>query len=218
MTMSAISRRSPAICANQESQIRRLTGISGGTEFLLVRATDSRSARCRPRRLCSARLTSAAQDGAIRGFQSLAQFVPSVARQRDNRALVHDKLMAPYLASYYQRLGMTGRRAGDDDKAGFLTPDAISDDSPLSFLRNLILESDASGATDRRFAHRRRAARRNSPYRRSGPGRPIRRSDRRRDAVARRVSPARDDSDRRLGAVDDAGADLALWSARQSSA
>ena len=44
MTISGISRRSPAICATQESQIRRLTGISGGTEFLLVRAANEDSA------------------------------------------------------------------------------------------------------------------------------------------------------------------------------
>ena len=95
---------------DQESQIRRLTGISGGTEFLLVRAAD-RDGALQTEEALEARLTSARQDGAIRGFQSLAQFVPSVARQRDNRALVNDKLMRPYLASYYQRLGVTGRHA-----------------------------------------------------------------------------------------------------------
>ena len=56
--------------------------------------------------------------------------------------------MRPYLASYYQRLGIAGVTQGGDDSKGFLTPDAISEDSPLSFLRNLVLESDASGTTD----------------------------------------------------------------------
>ncbi|WP_333650059.1 MMPL family transporter [Candidatus Binatus sp.] len=129
---------------NQESQIRRLTGISGGTEFLLVRAPD-RDGALQTEEALQSRLTSAEQDGAIRGFQSIAQFIPSIARQREDRGLVHDKLMLPYLASYYQRLSVTGGAQADTDTAGFLTPDAISDDSPLSFLRNLILESDASG-------------------------------------------------------------------------
>ena len=143
-------RHQQALAANlldQESQIRRLTGISGGTEFLLVRGAD-RDGALQTEEALQVRLTSARQDGAIRGFQSIAQFVPSVARQRDNRVLVNDKLMRPYLASYYQRLGVTGVAQAGDDTTGFLIPDAISEGSPLSFLRNLILESDAQGATD----------------------------------------------------------------------
>ena len=143
-------RHQQALAGNlrdQESQIRRLTGISGGTEFLLVRGTD-RDGALQTEEALRARLISAKQDGAIRGFQSISQFVPSVARQRDNRALVNNKLMRPYLASYYQRLGITGVAQAGDDTAGFLIPDEISESSPLSFLRNLVVESDASGATD----------------------------------------------------------------------
>ncbi len=131
---------------NQESQIRRLTGISGGTEFLLVRATNTDSALQTEEALQS-RLESAKRDGAIRGFQSVAEFIPSIARQREDRALVHDKLILPYLGSYYRRLGVNGGAPADAGSAGFLTPDAISDDSPLSYLRSLILESGANGAT-----------------------------------------------------------------------
>ena len=130
----------------QEALIRSLTGISGGMEFLLVRAPTVDDALQTEEALHS-RLTSAKQEGAIRGFQTIAQFIPSIARQREDRGLVHDKLMRPYVSAYYQRLGMTGAAATDADTAGFLTPDAIGDDSPLAFLRNLILESDAGGAT-----------------------------------------------------------------------
>src|ERR1700694_3747930 len=63
-------------------------------------------------------------------------------------ALGNSKLMGPYLASYYQRLGMVDVAQVSDKSTGFLVPDAISDGSPLSFLRNLSLESDASGTTD----------------------------------------------------------------------
>jgi predicted exporter len=143
-------RHQQALSANlrqQESQIRRLTGISGGTQFLLVRASDGDGALQLEEAL-QTRLKSSRQDGAIRDFQSLAQFVPSVARQRDNRALVNERLIRPYLASYYRRLGMTGVAPADDESTGFLVPDAIGDDSPLSFLRNLTVESDATGTTD----------------------------------------------------------------------
>ncbi|MFZ0890405.1 MAG: MMPL family transporter [Candidatus Binataceae bacterium] len=131
---------------NQESEIQRLTGVSGGTEFLLVHASD-RDGALQTEEALQARLIAAKRDGAIRGFQSIAQFIPSVVRQREDRNLVRDKLMRPYVASYYQRLGVTGGAQADDSGAGFLTPDAIGDDSPLSFLRNLILESAASGTT-----------------------------------------------------------------------
>ena len=121
MTISGISRRWPAICATRSLQIRRLTGISGGTEFLLVRAANVDGALQTEESL-EAPLTSARRDGAIRGFQSLAQFVPSVARQRDNRALVNDKLMRPYLASYYQTPWHTGRHAKWRRQQGFPDP------------------------------------------------------------------------------------------------
>jgi predicted exporter len=150
LTIDDDIRHQQALAGNlrdQESQIRRLTGISGGTEFLLVRGTD-RDGALQTEEALRAPLTSARQHGAIRGFQSIAQFVPSVARQRDNRVLVNDKLMRPYLAPYYQRLGVTGVAQAGDNITGFLIPDAISESSPLSFLRNLVVESDASGATD----------------------------------------------------------------------
>jgi predicted exporter len=150
LTIDDDIRHQQALAGNlrdQESEIRRLTGISGGTEFLLVRGTD-RDGALQTEEALRASLTSARQDGAIHGFQSIAQFVPSVARQRDNRVLVNDKLMRPYLSSYYQRLGVTGVAQAGDDVTGFLIPDAISDSSPLSFLRNLVVESDASGASD----------------------------------------------------------------------
>src|SRR5579863_697215 len=129
---------------DQEARIRGLTGITGGTEFLLVSAPDLEGALQAEEGL-QTRLTAAMQDGALRGFQALAQFFPSVARQRQNRALVRDKLMRPYLMSFYQRLGMTGAAQADTGAAGFLTPDANPDDSPLAFLRNLSV--DSKGAT-----------------------------------------------------------------------
>ncbi|MGH8324225.1 MAG: hypothetical protein ACRETD_10580, partial [Steroidobacteraceae bacterium] len=140
-------RHQQALASNlrdQEAQIRRLSGISGGTEFLLVRAADGERA-LQTEEALQTRLAVARRQGALRGFQALAQFIPSVARQRENRALVRDRLMRPYLASYYQRLGMAGNAQVGAGNNEFLTPYAIADDAPLAFLRNLIL--DASGGT-----------------------------------------------------------------------
>jgi predicted exporter len=129
----------------QESAIRDLTGISGSTQFLVVQGADS-DAALQAEEVLQAQLASAQQDGALRGFQSIAQFIPSIARQRDNRALVQERLIGPYLESYYKRLGITGdAKTGDP---GYLTPDAINEGSPLSFLRNQLLESNAAGTYD----------------------------------------------------------------------
>ncbi len=142
-------RHQQALAGNlrdQEARIRALTGITGGTEFLLVRAPD-RDGASQTEEALQTHLESAQRDGAIRGFQTLAEFIPSIARQREDRALVREKLIRPYLASYYARLGMTGVTPPDLDNPDFLTPDAISADSPLAFLRNLVLQSDQSGTT-----------------------------------------------------------------------
>lgn len=136
----------------QESEIRALTGISGGAQFLLVRASD-RDHALQIEETLQARLASAQQEGALRGFQSLAQFIPSIARQRENRDLVQKRLVQPYLGPYYKRLGATGAAQLGDGNPRYLTPDAISENSPIGFLRNLVLESDASGATDLVLLH-----------------------------------------------------------------
>ncbi|HEY1851481.1 MAG TPA: hypothetical protein VGG60_10690 [Candidatus Binataceae bacterium] len=141
-------RHQQALAANlsaQELHLRRLTGVSGGTQFILVRSSN-RDAALQTEEALRVRLSDAQRTGALQGFESLAQFVPSIARQRDNRELVTNKLMRPYLASYYQRLGMSGDVATGD--AGYLTPDAIGNDSPIAFVRNLSLGSGAGGTTD----------------------------------------------------------------------
>ena len=128
----------------QESHLRRLTGVSGGTQFILVRASNSEAA-LQTEEALQIRLSAAERSGALQGFESLAQFVPSIARQRENRELVVNKLMRPYLAAYYRRIGMNGDMPVGAD--GYLTPDAIGDDSPIAFLRNLRLESRAGGTS-----------------------------------------------------------------------
>ncbi|HEX7968814.1 MAG TPA: MMPL family transporter, partial [Stellaceae bacterium] len=130
----------------QEADVRRLTGISGGTEFLLVRAADSERA-LQTEEMLADRLAAAKRDGAIANYQALAQVIPSAARQQADRALVRDKLLGPFLADYYDRLGIADHAVAQEKDQGFLTPAAITADSPLSFLRNLVIEDDAAGAT-----------------------------------------------------------------------
>ena len=123
----------------QEAEVRRLTGIAGGSEFLLVRAADDEHALQAEEALVD-RLDQAKQDGAVGGFQALAQIIPSVARQIADRALVHDRLLTPYLAEFYQKLGLTERSLSDEGATGFLTPAAIAPDSPFAFMRNFVID------------------------------------------------------------------------------
>jgi predicted exporter len=131
----------------QEAHFRRLTQVSGGTQFLLIRAKD-RDRTLQIEEALQAPLESARERGDLRGFQALAQFIPSIARQGENRSLVTYKLMRPYLATYYQRLGISGAAQPGDDVGGYLTPDAIGASSPIAFMRNLIVESDTAGTTN----------------------------------------------------------------------
>ncbi|MGC7402700.1 MMPL family transporter [Pandoraea pneumonica] len=79
--------REPALVA-QEQAISRVTGIDGATQFWLVQA-DSEEALLRREEQLGARLDQAAtgKDAPFTGWTGVSQFVPSVQRQLDNRAL-----------------------------------------------------------------------------------------------------------------------------------
>ena len=129
-----------------ESAIRRLTGIAGGTEFFLVQGKNTECV-LQSEELLIEELKVARHEGALRGFEALAQFIPSIKRQRSDSQLVRERLLRPYLAGYYQRLGLIGGIEPDTTSNNFLTPDAIAVSSPLSFLRSLILESGPTEAS-----------------------------------------------------------------------
>jgi len=130
----------------EESAIRHLTGIAGGTEFFLVQGKDTESV-LQSEELLIESLKTARHDGALRDFEALAQFIPSIKLQSSDAGLVRERLLQPYLAGYYQRLGLTGGMQPDPANSGFLTPEAIAVSSPLSFLRSLILESGPTDAS-----------------------------------------------------------------------
>jgi predicted exporter len=130
----------------EESEFRRVTGMVGGTEFLLVQGADTESVLQTEEALFP-RLTAARKDGALLDFQSIAQFIPSIRRQREDAILVRDRLMRPFLDDYYRKLGLLDGMRPDAIGNRFLTPDAIDAASPIAFLRNLMLESGSVGKT-----------------------------------------------------------------------
>jgi predicted exporter len=114
----------------QQSEVERLTGSSPGTQFLLVRGIDEQNVLEKEEKI-AVRLSRAPR--ALHGFATMAQFVPSIARQKENRELVRTRLMAPHLAAY---LAETGYR-GEIDAAAtgrFLKPDDLPRTGPLSLL------------------------------------------------------------------------------------
>ncbi|HZB90197.1 MAG TPA: hypothetical protein VE397_02075, partial [Stellaceae bacterium] len=128
----------------QETEIRRITGIAGGAEFLLVRAAHEEDALETEEKLIGP-LKGAEARGVLGGFQSIAEVIPSPARQRDNRALVHGRLIAPFLAQYDAQLGIPPGEPPDTGDPGVLTIAAIPPDSPLGFLRQLDLGRGPEG-------------------------------------------------------------------------
>ena len=192
----------------QELAIHRLTGISGGTQFMLVQARDTQAALQTEERLMPL-LEAAKRNGAISGYQAAAQFVPSIARQTENRNLVQDRLH-PLVSGYYEQLGMVDSTAAPTEDEGFVT---------TSLLRGrhapeLRAESHPGRKRRRRGASRaadRGVAAGGSPaHRRRYGGSEFRRQDRRLDPIAGHVSSASAGAGGPIGIADAAADAMAL--------
>ncbi len=132
---------SPAL-KRQEQEIQRLTAVTGGAQFFLVQAADQQTALEREEQLIS-RLDQGRRDGLISGYRAPAQFVPSIARQKQNETLIRDRLTTPHLAAYLAQLGLDPPADADDGR--FLTLDDLPKDGPLALLSSLVLD-DRDGA------------------------------------------------------------------------
>jgi predicted exporter len=125
----------------QQVEVERLTGSSPGTQFLLVRGANEQALLETEERLAS-HLLDARGPSVLGGFTAMSQFVPSFARQSQNRKLVLERLTAPYLARYLAQIGYQGGidYAGPN---GLLAPADLPRTGPLSLLSVL----DASNGT-----------------------------------------------------------------------
>ena len=124
----------------QEAAFARLTGAPAGTQFLLLRAANTEALLQKEERL-DATLTGLKSRGAIGDFTAVAQFVPSAARQRENRALVGDRLMTPHLAGYLAEIGYDGTPDYPVPN-DVLTPAKLPNTGPFALVKLL----DVSGA------------------------------------------------------------------------
>jgi predicted exporter len=96
---------SPALLA-QQADIQRLAGLTGGWQSVLITAKDDEAALRSEEELAHV-LDRLVSDGAIAGYRTPASFVPSAARQQENAELVEERLVKPFLAAQFARLGLS---------------------------------------------------------------------------------------------------------------
>ncbi|TXH37792.1 MAG: hypothetical protein E6Q98_05530 [Rhodospirillaceae bacterium] len=128
---------SPDLLA-QQAEIQRLIGSTTSTQFLLVHAADDETALQREEQLAPI-LDRLRGKSVLDGYQSPAAFVPSAARQRENRQLIETRLNQPYLAQQVQQLGLPAPKAAEDDDA-VLTLDKARAEDTVPFLSSLVLQ------------------------------------------------------------------------------
>ena len=149
----ALSSRSDALLA-QEAKIRALTGVEIGTRFFVVEARSA-EAVLQAEEALTARLRELAGAGRLAHYQAVSSFVPSAARQRENRALLGQALPqdAKVLEQAFQRAGLRPGIATDLERAyresagRILTPEAWLASGAAAPFRHLWL-----GQTDAGYA------------------------------------------------------------------
>ncbi|MBE0531780.1 MAG: hypothetical protein IH626_13200 [Rhodospirillales bacterium] len=128
----------PPHLVTEQSEIQRLAGIDTAGQFFLVEAKDEEEALASEESL-AARLAPLVKTGALAGWRSPADFVPSIARQRENRRLIEERLEKSQLAGLQDRLGMTpgaDERRADD----FLDLRRVRATGLAAFLDALVLD------------------------------------------------------------------------------
>jgi len=124
----------------EQEHIQKLIGNTNGSQFFLVQAPDDETALQREEQLTE-RLHKLVDSGALAGFQSLSQYVPSSARQMENRALLRKNLYKPLLVAQASELHLADVPPMPDEHTPVLTLDAVKSGGPLPFLSLLRLNN-----------------------------------------------------------------------------
>ena len=132
---------SPPLLAQQQ-RIAGLVGTASEPRFFVVTAPDDEAA-LRAEEALGERLRPLLGT-ALAGFQAPAQYVPSGSRQRENRALVRDRLDGAALQRQAARLGIVaGDAAADDDGPVLTLAQALA--GPFGFLGAMVLPPRVDG-------------------------------------------------------------------------
>ena len=113
----ALSSR-PAGLLEQETRIRSLTGVEIGTRYFVVEGRTPETALQTEERLV-ARLRELSAEGELANFQAISSFVPSAARQEDNRALLRKTIHSDgkRLEQAFEHVGLRIDVAGELERA-----------------------------------------------------------------------------------------------------
>lgn len=125
----------------QQADIQRIIGNLDNNQFLLVQGANDEEALQREEKLAPV-LVRQIEDGNLTGYQSVAAFLPSAQRQRENRALIAEKLERPLLTQQRQQLGLPPQPAPEIPNPDVLSLGQVLADptnQPLPFLRELVL-------------------------------------------------------------------------------
>ncbi len=131
----------------QQQRILKLIGDTAGGQFFLIQAADEEGALRKEEALIDV-LRPLAAEGALRNFQALARYVPSAARQQENRRLVRQTLEMPLLEGQWRQLHLDPAPLDEAGDGAALTPSQVlSGGSPLGFLSLLELDGRDGGVT-----------------------------------------------------------------------
>lgn len=128
---------SPTLLRQQE-EIRHLVGATTDAQHLLVAADSDEAALQREEALVPI-LERLVAEGAIAGYQMPAGFVPSLARQTADRALVKARLVEPLLAPHLAQLGLTIAPPTQARPSAELTVSAAVSSQALPLLPDLVV-------------------------------------------------------------------------------
>ena len=133
---------------SQQARLQSLIGSEGGGQFFLVSAPNAETA-LRREEILGDRLRGLVTSGALAGFRSPAQYVPSAERQRENRALRDRELGENARREQFHRLGFLPApdKAPDDDTSVLTLAAAMHPGGPLDFLSLLVLNDSQGGAS-----------------------------------------------------------------------
>lgn len=131
------------LVAEQET-IQKLIGMGTSNKFFLIQALDDETALQSEEKL-SEKLRLLIATGDLKGFQSPSQYIPSTARQKENRILQNEQLYKPLLAQQTAKLGLTAAPAMPDEKAPLLT--LAGANNSLRFLSTLLLDKGPDEVT-----------------------------------------------------------------------
>ena len=128
---------SPSLLSQQD-QIKRLVGVTTEAQHVLVVAPSDEAALQRQESLIPI-FDQLMAEHAIAEYQSAATFVPSLARQSADRALIKANLVGPLGAGHMARLGLTAASRTDQPEVT-LTVAGIKAAGVMPLLFDLIVE------------------------------------------------------------------------------